>query len=275
MQKKDTVEGLWRERYARPAEFSPSTNETLATLLSHRSVRAYADKPVAAETLSTIVGAAQSASTSSNLQTWSVVAVQDGARKARLAELVGHQPHVRDCPLFLAWLADLSRLKTLGQQREVQHESLDFLEMFLVASIDASLAAQNAATAAESMGLGVVYIGGLRNHPEQVASELGLPANVFAVFGMCIGYPDELKPAAIKPRLSQNAVLHHEQYDDQHMLTEVHAYNGVMAEFYEEQKMRTKGPWDLHSLARVKGPEAMKGRDRLFEALNGMGFPLR
>ena len=65
----------------------------------------------AAGTLEMLVAAAQSASTSSNLQAWSLVAVEDSARKARLAELVGNQAHVRAAPLFLVWLADLARLE--------------------------------------------------------------------------------------------------------------------------------------------------------------------
>src|SRR5690606_15454775 len=107
----------------------------------------------------------------SNLQTWSVVSVEDAARKDRLAHLAGNQEHIRRCPVFLVWVADLARHKAQGVKHGVAHDALAYMEAFLIAAIDSALAAQNAAVAAESMGLGVVYIGGMRNQPEEVAKE--------------------------------------------------------------------------------------------------------
>ncbi len=189
-----------------------SWNDSLNTLLSHRSIRAYLPDLLPSGTLETLVAAAQSASTSSNLQTWSVVAVEDANRKEKLSQLAGNQAHIRQCPLFLVWLADLARLTHIAESRGLPHEGLDYLEMFLMATIDAALAAQNATVAAESLGLGTVYIGAMRNHPEAVAEVLNLPPHVFAVFGLCVGYPDQTIAAAIKPRLPQSSVLHRETY---------------------------------------------------------------
>lgn len=270
-----TLTQMLAARYGAAAAGADDLNGTLATLLGHRSVRTYTDAPVPDGTLELLVAAAQSASSSSNLQAWSVVAVTDPARKQRLAHLVGDQKHVEDCPLFLVWIADLARLRSLGLRRGMPHASLDHLEMFLVATIDAALAAQNAAVAAESLDLGVVYIGGIRDRPEEVAAELNLPPNTFGVFGMCIGYPDATRPAAVKPRLPQAAVLFREQYDATTLETATDSYNAVMAQFYQSQGMKPKGEWDQHSLQRVRGPEAMKGRDQLVEVLNRMGFALK
>lgn len=269
------AQDLVQARYQQAAFIPDEVNATIETLFNHRSVRAYTDEALKPGTLELLVAAAQSASTSSNLQTWSVVAVQDAARKDRLAQLAGNQEHIRRCPLFLVWVADLSRLKMLGVKRGVAHEGLTYMEAFLVAAIDSALAAQNAAVAAESMGLGVVYIGGMRNQPEQVAKELGLPEYAFATFGMCIGYPDPLKPASVKPRLPQAAVLHKEQYDASALEASAHSYNATMDEFYKAQGMKNNGPWDLHSLNRIRGREALTGRHRLVEALNNLGFQLR
>ncbi|MFM7366911.1 MAG: nitroreductase family protein, partial [Sphaerospermopsis kisseleviana] len=156
---------------------------------------------------------AQSASTSSNLQTWSVVAVEDGNRKEELSKLANNQAHIRQSPLFLVWLADLARLTNIAESRGLPHEGLDYLEMFLMAAIDAALAAQNAVVAAESLGLGTVYIGALRNKPQEVAQILNLPPHVVAVFGLCVGYADPVVKVAIKPRLPQSVVLHREIYN--------------------------------------------------------------
>lgn len=250
-------------------------NDILTTLLSHRSIRAYLPNSLPPGTLELMVAAAQSASTSSNLQTWSVVAVEDAKRKEQLSQLAGNQAYIRQCPLFLVWLADLARLAYVAESRGLAHEGLDFLEMFVMATVDAALAAQNAAVAAESLGLGIVYIGAMRNRPEEVAAVLGLPPHIFAVFGMCVGYPDPAKSAAIKPRLPQSAVLHRETYHLAEQEEAIAQYNEVMKAFYAAQQMNVAGDWSEHSAKRVAAPESLTGRDRLRDALKNLGFQLR
>jgi len=181
-------------------EESTPWSPTLDVLLSHRSVRAYTTEPVLAGILETLIAAAQSASSSSNLQAWSVVAVKDPDRKSRLAALAGNQRHIVEAPLFLVWLIDLNRLARLARARNEPSEGLEYLESFVMGAVDASLAAQNAVVALESLGLGAVYIGAVRNKPAQIAAELGLPPHVFALFGLCVGHRDPAKPAHVKPR---------------------------------------------------------------------------
>lgn len=268
---------LLHQRYGTAFDFifDNAWNTSLTTLLSHRSIRAYLSKPLPNGTLELLIAAAQSASTSSNLQTWSVVAVEDPARKERLAQLAGGQAHIQQAPLFLVWLADLARLEAIAAQRELPHDGLDYLEMFLMAAVDASLAAQNATIAAESLGLGTVYIGAMRNRPEAVAAELGLPPHVFAVFGLCVGYPGASKPASIKPRLSQSAVLHREQYSLDTQASEIAAYNNIMRAFYTEQNMTVDGDWSQHSSDRIATADSLRNRAQLRQALNKLGFELR
>src|SRR5450759_2783390 len=144
-------------------------NELLRCLLAHRTVRAYLPDALPPGTLETLVAAAQSAASSSNLQLWSVIAVEDAGRKARLSQVAGVQPHIEQAPLFLVWIADLSRADRVAAARGRTLEGCDYLEFFMVAAIDAGLAAQNAAVAAESLGLGTCYVGAMRNDPERVA----------------------------------------------------------------------------------------------------------
>ncbi len=256
-------------------ELDALQNQTFETLLTHRSVRAFDDRAVPAHTLEMMVAAGQSASNSSNFQTWSVVHVTDPERKARLNAVSGRQKSIETCPLFLVWIADLARLRALGEQRQVRHESLDYLESFLVANIDAALASQNATIAAEAIGLGVVYIGGIRNSADIVAKELGLPPSSFACFGMCVGYPDPEKPASIKPRLPMSAVLHQDQYNPKAFEQATREYNVIMNRFYTEQNMKTPGDWDLHTLSRVSGDKVLRGREHLKKHVNDLGFVLK
>ncbi len=254
---------------------APATwNDTLATILNHRSVRAFLPRPLPAGTLDLLIAAAQSASTSSNLQLWSVVAVEDPDRKARLSELAGQQKFIRDAPLLLVWLCDHARLSAIAAERQTPVEGMDYLEEFIVGIVDAALAAQSATIAAESLGLGCVYIGAMRNLPEQVVAELGLPPRVFAVFGMSVGYPDPAGETGVKPRLPRQVPLHREQYGSANQEPDITRYNGTVRTFQREQGMREQD-WTQQSIDRVKDAAALRGRDRMRETLRALGFELR
>jgi nitroreductase len=267
------------QRYAQPEGAAPpawaqaTPDALIASLLGHRTVRAYLPDPVPDATLHALVVAAQSAATSSNLQAWSVVAVRDPARKARLADLAAGQAHIRECPLLLLWIADLSRLSRVGEITGVPADANRYLEMFLVAVIDAALAAQNAVAAAEALGLGTCYIGAMRNQPEAVARELALPPQAFVTFGLCVGREDPARPAAVKPRLDPSLILHHEQYGAPVEREGFDAYNAVMRGFQARQGMPA-ADWTRQSATRVRGPESLSGRDHLRAALAALGFPL-
>src|SRR5690606_8734924 len=114
-----------------------------------------------------IVLAGQRASTSSNLQMTSVVAVTDAETRRSLAHLCGDQAHNAQAPVFLAWCADLSRLERICQARNYTHVA-EYVENFLLSAVDAAIVMQNAALAAESLGLGMCYIGAIRNRSQEV-----------------------------------------------------------------------------------------------------------
>lgn len=205
-------------------------NPTVDVLLAHRSVRRYIDRPVTDRELATMIAAAQSASSSSNLQLWSVVEVRDDEKKQRIAQLAGTDGvHLASAPVVLFFIADLARatqvfadvatgtvqvpevgadLVAESSVRESQN-----LETTMVAFGDALIAAQNAAVAAESMGLGICYLGSIRNDVPAIAKELGLPEHSFAAVGMTVGHPNPERPTRIKTRLPIAAVWHKETYD--------------------------------------------------------------
>jgi nitroreductase len=265
---------LWQRNRDGVAGPHGQWNDTLATIINHRSVRAFLPSPLPAGTLELLIAAAQSASTSSNLQLWSVVAVEEPERKARLSELAGAQKFIRDAPLLLVWLCDHARLDAIAGERQTPVEGLQFLEEFIVGIVDAALAAQSAAIAAESLGLGCVYVGAVRNLPEQVAAELGLPPRVFAVFGMSVGVPDPAGETGVKPRLPRPVVLHREQYSGGSREGEIARYNATVRGFQREQGMREQD-WTQQSIDRVKDAGALRGRDRMRAALRALGFELR
>ncbi|MGF9567216.1 NADPH-dependent oxidoreductase [Neorhizobium sp. BT27B] len=273
--KTDPAHTLLHRRYGTDQPFEPDAwNDSLETILSHRTVRTYLPKPVPDEIVRLAVSAAQSAPTSSNLQAWSVVAVRDPQRRAALADLAAPNPQILSAPLFLLWIADLSRLRKITVQHGNSGEGLDYLESFLLASVDAALAAQNALVAFESLGLGTCYIGGMRNHPAEVGKLLNLPPEAFAVFGMTVGYPDPGVETDIKPRLPQSAVLHHEQYGETSAKDALSGYDDTLRAFQKGQGMAVRG-WSEVVAARVADKAALKGRDLLTGIARQMGFKIR
>ncbi len=248
-------------------------NPVLASLLDHRSVRAYLPDPLQPGTVETLVAAASSAPTSSNIQAWSVVAVADPAKRDELARIAGGQAHIRQAPLILVWIADLSRAEGVGERAGTPLQGLDYTETFLLAAIDAALAAQNALIAAESLGLGTVYIGALRNDPQAVARLLNLPPRAVAIFGLVVGHPDQAVPTAVKPRLPQQAVLHHDSYSSTIQPDAIARHDDATRDFRIQQGLPADGWTDL-LIARLRDVAALKGRHRLREVLEKLGIKL-
>jgi nitroreductase len=258
---------------AAPAVSSIPWNPVLDTVLSHRSVRRYSDRPLPQGLIELLVAAAQSAPSSSNLQAMSIVAVEDRARILRLAKLAAGQRHVAEAPLLLMFVADLSRLRDVSTSVGQPGEGLDYTETFIVAVADAAFAAQNAIIALESLGLGGCYIGAMRNHPREVAAELGLPPGAFVVFGLTIGYPDPTVETGVKPRLAQSVVLHRERYQPADA-ADIASYDETLRAFRVDQLMSDTA-WSRQAALRVRGPDSLMGRDTLRATLQAMGFALK
>jgi nitroreductase len=271
------LQDLLNQRYGETVRRPDVIEDSLvAKILSHRSVRTFSSAPLPELTLETLVAAAQSAATSSNLQLWSVVAVDDRERRLALAEVAGGQGHVERSPLFLVWLADLHRTARLADAQGAGKDALAYIDSFLTAAVDATLAAQNAVLAAESLGLGTVYIGALRNRPTKVAEILELPPQTFALFGTCIGWPEVGVAGAIRPRLPQEVVLHRNTYrpiSEQQPAFE--GYDRAVMEFQKSNKSSRKGPWTETAVAHVASIDGLGGRHCLRQALDVMGFELR
>jgi nitroreductase len=260
-------------RYGDPAAAVSVANEVLEVQFAHRSVRRFGPRDVTADELTALIAAAQSAPSSSNLQLWSVVAVRDPARRRRLSVLAGNQAFIAQAPLFLVWIADLGRARRLADRAGVTVDGADYLETTLTGFIDTALAAQNTVVAARSLGLGTVFVGAIRNHPEEVAAELGLPPHAVAAFGLAVGEPDPTEEAGIKPRLPQAAVLHSEVYDADAADAHIEVYDKRLTQY--NSRYGLPGAWSDRVLARLRGPESLSGRHVLRAALERLGLPSR
>ncbi|MBS4188636.1 oxygen-insensitive NADPH nitroreductase [Bacillus sp. FJAT-49705] len=208
-------------------------NENINLLMNHRSVRKFEDKPLTREQIEVIVKCAQSASTSSFIQAYSIIGVTDQEKKMKLSELAGNQSYVANNGHFFVFCADLSRHEQIGEMENKDViSSIESTEKFMVALIDTALAAQNAAIAAESLGLGICYIGGIRNKLEEVSKLLKTPKRVLPLFGLAVGYPAQMTDK--KPRLPLEHVYHENEYrqNNEESRNQLQLYNNIISEYY-------------------------------------------
>lgn len=246
--------------------------ETLSTPITevqqqHVTIRAFTGQPVSDELVQTLLNAGRRSPTSSNFQTYSIMVVRDPETKKQLAVLADNQKHVETCPVFFAFCADIRRLEIACDM----HGRLlvKSLETTLVSSIDAALVGMSVQTAAESFGLGAVMIGGMRNHPRQVADLLGFPSGVYVVFGMCIGWPDATRIPPQKPRLPAELVIHYEQYNTSDPYDLLEQYDRDLAAHYSSQNRNlNEAAWTGVIADRLSKPR----RPNLRPELEAMGF---
>ncbi|MGZ3691287.1 MAG: nitroreductase family protein [Pseudobdellovibrio sp.] len=184
-------------------------NEVYKTIHAHKSVRKYLHKPVSTETLNRICEAATKASTSGNMQAYSIIITTDANLKKELLEPHFNQSMVTEAPVLMTFCADFNRMRLWLRQNEAP-ENFDNLMSFMIASIDAVLASQNAALAAESEGLGICYMGTTLASCDRIAEILKCPEHVIPIVGFSLGYPDET--IVSRERLPLSGVVHQEQY---------------------------------------------------------------
>lgn len=211
-------------------------NEVIKTILNHRSLRQFEDKPLTEVQIKTIVSCAQAAATSSFIQAYSIIGVKDKDLMKKLSEVAGNQEHVIQNGHLFIFCADLYRHALIGEEEQTDViPSIESTEKFMVALIDTALAAQNAALAAESMGLGICYIGGIRNQLEEVKKLLKTPERVIPLFGLAVGYPTN--NTGQKPRLPFEHIYHMNKYqqDKQEYLHQLEEYDALISSYYEQR----------------------------------------
>jgi FMN reductase (NADPH) len=252
------------------------TTPTIDLIHRHGSMRQFKSDPVPSETIEAVALAAVRASTSSNLHLVSVVAVTDPGKRKRLSEIC-KQEHVAQAPVVLVWCADLKRLDRACELRGYTQVTA-YVENFLTCAVDVGIAAQNGALAAESLGLGICYLGSIRNSTQTVIEILQLPHLVFPVVGMAVGWP--AAPAPIRPRLPLPAVLSWNSYPAENPDPLLKEYDRTMIAtgIYEGRQVPVPGKpdameeygWMEHSARRA----CQALRVELREVLKRQGFAL-
>jgi nitroreductase len=244
-------------------------NPVIDLLKSHRSIRQFKDDAIEQSTLETLIEAGQAAATSSFIQACTVIQVNHPDTRAQLAACAGNQAYVASAPVFLVFCADMKRHQLACEMHQAPMQS-GFTEQFITASLDCALFAQNLVIAAESLGLGTVYIGGLRNKIAEVATLLELPGLVYPVFGLCLGYPDQ--NPEVKPRLPVNVILKQERYDDSADRNSIAAYDNHVRDYY---RTRTGGQKEMSWSEQISGMLVKEARPHMLPFLQQRGFLLK
>ncbi|MGA2962789.1 MAG: NADPH-dependent oxidoreductase [Candidatus Korobacteraceae bacterium] len=220
-------------------------NETLSLLCSHRSDRSFSSEPVSDEALDAIVEAARRAPTSSNAHHVSLVVVRDAAKRARVAELAGGQPWIAKAPVFIAVVLDFYKtgvaVEAAGEKLEV-HETVEGL---LAGVTDVGIALAALMSAARSLGMGIVPIGGIRRSSQAIIDLLELPPRTFPVVGISIGHV--AKPASQKPRLPMSTFRHDERYHKECIQHAIAAYDATLMEYWKSIGRTDGKPWSKNT----------------------------
>lgn len=243
-------------------------SSTTELMLKHCSIRSFTDKAIEPDVLEHLIRCGQAAASSSFIQAYSIIRVTDKAVREKIADAAGGQKWIIEAPEFLMYCADLKRIELACVAQELGKLEGN-TEHFIAATVDVALVAQNVLLAAESIGLGGVYIGGIRNDPQLVSDLLELPDQVFPVFGMCLGSP--ANNPKVKPRFPVRSVLHQEKYQSDKVEADVSFYDEDMKSYYESRNNDNNIRLTNWSTQTAKAMQ-FKKREHMMSFLQGRGF---
>ncbi len=243
--------------------------QLIDSLLQHRSIRKFTSEAIEEHLLERILRAGQSAATSSFVQAYSLIRITDSQLRGKLAELSGNQSYVAECAEFFVCCADLARNRDICLQAGQTAEP-GYMEQFIIATVDTALMAQNMVVAAESIGLGICFIGGIRNNPQQVSDLLGLPEFTYPVFGLCLGYPAH-NPET-KPRLPRSLWVMENHYKPVETGSDLEDYDQAVSEYYKTRTGNRKNTsWTEEMLGFLK----KESRPHMLQFLQSRGLARR
>ena len=183
----------------------------LDILNQHRTIRKYTHQQIDPELLNKLLETACRASNTGNMQAYSIVVTTDNELKKQLSPAHFNQPMITNAPVVLTFCADFNRFTKWCQQRDAE-PGYDNFQSFMATAIDALIAAQTFCIAAESVGLGICYLGTTTYNAREIINTLKLPKLVVPITTITVGYPDGLPDQT--DRLPLNAVVHSETYKD-------------------------------------------------------------
>ena len=218
------AEDLTRARYGTALPVTGEVPPALAAILDRRVTRRYRAEPVSEEALALVLAGAQSAPSKSDLQQYSIMVTRDAAKIAAVADAIGTMPWIKGAPVLLLVCGDIRRGREVCAAHGRAHAN-NSIDTFLNAAADAALALGFAVMAADALGLGTCPISYVRNHLRLIEDLFALPAGVYPVAGLTLGWPEARNDPS--PRLPQSVVTHRERYDDTGLAAALPPYDAL------------------------------------------------
>jgi nitroreductase len=193
----------------RDVDFKMTGNQVLKTIKERQSVRSFLDKIIEDEILNQIIDAGIRAPTSGNLQPYSLVVVKDKDKKEIIAQKT-YQKFIKNADTLIFLILDFHRIGRWAKLSKSPFAMGKSLRHFLTAFHDVICCAQNMVIAAESLGIGSVFIGNVIELSEEFQEILNLPSLTFPSALLCLGYPDKIGKRT--KRLATEVIVHRETY---------------------------------------------------------------
>lgn len=178
-------------------------------LNKHVSIRNFTDRKIERKLLESILYSGTRASTTGNMQLYSIIVNHEKDIIQQLLPLHFNQPVAKNASVLLTFVADFNRFVAWCNLNNANHGYDNFLSFF-TAAIDALLVAQNVCIAAENNGLGICYLGTTTYNAQEIIDVLKLPKLTFPVTTVAIGYPDDIPE--LTDRIPLTGIIHDEQY---------------------------------------------------------------
>lgn len=207
------------------------TNEMIQKQLSHRTIREFTEEKIPEEIFQQLMEVGRRTATANGMQASSIIRITDSEIKKEIAK-VCNQEYVARAPELLIFIVDLYRNSQIAKEKDAYEESARDMDNFFSSFTDACLMAQNIVNAAESLGLGAVYLGSILNDSEKICEILQLPQLTFPVIGLGIGYPNQ--EPQLKPRMDMKFRVFENQYNTfNNYLEELKDYDEEMQTYYD------------------------------------------
>lgn len=184
-------------------------NDVIRNLFERKSMRVYEDRPISPEDKAIILEAACMAPTAGNQQLYTILDITDQNLKNRLAVTCDNQPFIARGQMVLIFCADCSKWYEAFKAAGCEPRNPAVGDLMLAVT-DTAIAAQNAVTAAESLGIGSCYIGDVMENCEIHREMLNLPEYVFPACMLVFGYPTQQQIERPKPQRAPIEYIVHE-----------------------------------------------------------------
>ena len=220
-------------------------NQTIEIMKNHRSIRKFKDIMIPDNIIDELVTVAQHAPTSLNGQQTGIIVIKDKESKKKIEKVAINMPWIIECPVFFLFIMDFLKTKIACEKNGRKQTVTDSIESIMVGCVDVGLSMQNVITAAESLKLGTVTIGSIRNDPDTIIKLFELPKYTYPVAGLCIGYSAD--NSRIKPRLDKSTYCHSEKYNQENLRSVIDAYDKQIVDYLKKVDREKEINWSYNT----------------------------